>query len=100
MGHSVNDDLDDVRHVVGTMQEIARFVDAFCSLEVQEAAERAGGFLLLGAAMLALILAETPLAWLHGGCSAPPWPFRSGELKIAICAVWRWVAATQETGRG
>src|SRR5215468_4320224 len=45
--------------------------------------EAAGGFLLLGAAVLALILANTPLAWLYDGLLDTPVAVQVGALKIA-----------------
>jgi NhaA family Na+:H+ antiporter len=45
--------------------------------------EAAGGFLLLGAAVLALILANTPLAWLYHGLLDTPVAVQLGALKIA-----------------
>src|SRR3982074_498151 len=45
--------------------------------------EAAGGFLLFGAAVLALILANTPLAWLYHGLLDTPAAVQVGALKIA-----------------
>jgi NhaA family Na+:H+ antiporter len=45
--------------------------------------EAAGGFLLIGAAILALILANSPLAWLYDGLLDTPVAVQLGALKIA-----------------
>ena len=45
--------------------------------------EAAGGFLLLGAAVLALILANTPLAWLYDGLLDTAVVVQIGALKLA-----------------
>ena len=45
--------------------------------------EAAGGILLLGAAVLAVILANTPLAWLYDGLLDTPVAVQLGALKIA-----------------
>ena len=45
--------------------------------------EAAGGFVLMGAAILALILANTPLAWLYDGLLDTPVAVQVGALKIA-----------------
>ena len=45
--------------------------------------EAAGGFVLMGAAVLALILANTPLAWLYDGLLDTPVAVQLGALKIA-----------------
>lgn len=45
--------------------------------------EAAGGFLLLGAAVLALILANTPLAWLYQGLLDTAVVVQVGALKLA-----------------
>src|SRR5262252_10116217 len=45
--------------------------------------ETAGGFLLLAVAALALILANTPLAWLYDGLLDIPVAVQVGALKIA-----------------
>ena len=45
--------------------------------------EAAGGFLLLGAAVLALILANTPLDWLYDGLLDTAVVVQIGALKLA-----------------
>jgi len=45
--------------------------------------EAAGGFLLMAAAILALVLANTPLAWLYDGLLDIPVMVQVGALKIA-----------------
>jgi Na+:H+ antiporter, NhaA family len=45
--------------------------------------EAAGGFLLIAAAILALILANSPLAWLYDGLLDTPVAVQLGALKIA-----------------
>src|SRR5947207_3579121 len=45
--------------------------------------EAAGGFVLMGAAVLALILANTPLAWLYDGLLDTPVAVQLGALEIA-----------------
>ena len=45
--------------------------------------EAAGGFLLLGAAVLAVVLANTPLAWLYHGLLDTPVAVQLGALKVA-----------------
>jgi NhaA family Na+:H+ antiporter len=45
--------------------------------------EAAGGFLLLGAAILAVVLANSPMAWLYNGLLDTPLAVQLGALKIA-----------------
>ena len=51
--------------------------------------EAAGGFLLFGAAALALIVANTPLAWLYDGLLDTPWRSRSARSRSpSRCCLW------------
>ena len=51
--------------------------------------EAAGGFLLFGAAALALIVANTPLAWLYDGLLDTSVTFRSARSRSpSRCCLW------------